>query len=120
MNTNRSGHFLAPGRREECASTLPDHPTMKGKPTMSYYAKSSPAVEARTEALAKAHREKQQIMDTVIEKYIAAARFASLEELTEVSHAVERLHEAHAQEIADKAIADIEALRRRTFRYGPM
>jgi hypothetical protein len=69
---------------------------------MLKYAKSSPEVEAKDKAKAYANREKQQVMDTVIEKYIAAARFATLTELDEVTQAVERLHHAYAEDIAAK------------------
>jgi hypothetical protein len=84
---------------------------------MSYYAKSSPAVEAHTRAFAQAKSEKERHMDETILRYLEAARHADLEELAEVSAAVDRLHERHAEAIAAKAAEDAEAFRRRHPRY---
>jgi hypothetical protein len=81
------------------------------------YAKSSPEVEAKTKALAQAKSEKERIMDETITRYLEAARFASLEELAEITDAVERLHHTHAEDIAAKHLADAEALRNRHPRY---
>jgi hypothetical protein len=52
-------------------------------------------------------------MDIAITRYIEVARHASLEELAEVSDAIDRLHHAYSDEIAEKHLQDAEALRTR-------
>jgi hypothetical protein len=84
-----------------------------------YYAKSSPEVEARSEALAAADRRKKQVMDDTILRYLEAARFCDIDELAEVTDAVDRLHHAHAEQIAEKAAADAEEFRRRYHAVEP-
>jgi hypothetical protein len=98
--------------------TFANHPAaMKGTNTMRqpYYSPDDPR-EATMAQEAKAERDR--IMDSTIEKYIAVARHCSLEELAEVSGAIDRLHHQHAEAIAQKHREDAEALSKRTWRRG--
>jgi hypothetical protein len=113
MNTNPvvAIHGTATTAASEAPSSA-DH-SVKGKPTMSYYAKSSPEVEARTAALAAADRRKKQVIDETMLRFLEASRFASVDELEPVVEAVEALHQRFEVEIAEKAAADAEEFQRR-------
>ena len=82
------------------------------------YGKSSPEALANTEAKLNAKSERDRIMDQAMTRYMEVARHASLEELAEVSDAIDRLHAQHAEAIAAKHREDAEALSKRTWRRG--
>jgi hypothetical protein len=71
---------------------------------------ATPAQEAKSE--------KERILDNTITLYLEAARHASLEELAEITDAVERLHSVHADAIAQRHREDAERLSRRSWQRG--